>query len=128
MKVRILQFLTTFTQLNARLKNFLRCWLLVLGLQECLVECETLCVKSEVILLYIISVNFDGGLSRALGSKKYVHAVMRVLLLLVDLVNYSKLVRQALLNGQIYLCAHILITQHGSFNLPFILITTEGKF
>ena len=42
--------MTTFTQLNARLKNFLRDWLLVLGLKECLVECATLCVKSEVIL------------------------------------------------------------------------------
>ena len=39
-----------FTQLNARLKNFLSGWLLVLGLKECLVECATLCVKSEVIL------------------------------------------------------------------------------
>ena len=43
--------MTTFTQLNTRLKNFLRGWLLVLGLKECLVERETLCVKSEVILL-----------------------------------------------------------------------------
>ena len=40
----------TFTQLKARLKNFLRGWLLALGLKECLVECATLCVKSEVIL------------------------------------------------------------------------------
>ena len=46
------QFLTTFTQLNARLKNFLMGWLLVLGLKECLVECATLCVKSEVMLVY----------------------------------------------------------------------------
>ena len=43
-------FMTTFTQLNARLKNFLMGWLLVLGLKACLVECATLCVKSEVIL------------------------------------------------------------------------------
>jgi hypothetical protein len=42
--------LTAFTQLIARPKNFLRGWLLVLGLKECLVECATLCVKSEVIL------------------------------------------------------------------------------
>ena len=41
----------TFTQLNARLKNFLMGWLLALGLKECLVECATLCVKSEVILM-----------------------------------------------------------------------------
>ena len=34
----------------ARLKNFLRGWLLVLGLKEGLVEYATLCVKSEVIL------------------------------------------------------------------------------
>ena len=40
----------TFTQLTARLNNFLRGWLLVLGLKEGLVECATVCVKSEVIL------------------------------------------------------------------------------
>ena len=49
-----IQFLTTFTQLNARLKkNFSWGWLLVLGLKECLVECATLCVKSEVILAHM---------------------------------------------------------------------------
>ena len=43
----------TFTQLTTRLKNFLRGWLLVLGLKEDLVECKcaTLCVKSEGIQL-----------------------------------------------------------------------------
>ena len=40
----------TFTQLAARHKNFLMEWLLVLGLKESLVECATLCVKSEVML------------------------------------------------------------------------------
>ena len=50
LKVRILQYLTTFTQLTARLENFLMGWLLVLGLKEGLVECATVCVKSEVIL------------------------------------------------------------------------------
>ena len=40
----------TFAQLSARLKNFLRGWLLVLGLKEGLVECATVCVKSVVIL------------------------------------------------------------------------------
>ena len=50
MKVRILPFLTTLTQLTARLKNFSRGWLLVLSLKEGLVECATVCVKSEVIL------------------------------------------------------------------------------
>ena len=53
LKVRILPFLTTFTQLTARLKNFLRGWLLVLSLKEGLVECATVCVKSEVILLNV---------------------------------------------------------------------------
>ena len=48
--VRILQFLLTFTQLTTRLKNFLRGWLLVLGLKEGLVECATVCIKSEVML------------------------------------------------------------------------------
>ena len=52
LKVRILPFLTTFAQLSARLKNFLGCWLLVLGIKEGLVECATVCVKSVVILLY----------------------------------------------------------------------------
>ena len=42
--------MSTFTQLNARLENFLNGWLLVLGLKECLVEYATLCIKSEVIL------------------------------------------------------------------------------
>ena len=50
LKVRILPFLTTFTQLTARLKNFLRGWLLVLSLKEGLVEFATVCIKSEVIL------------------------------------------------------------------------------
>ena len=42
--------MTTFVQPSARLKNFLRGWLLVLGLKEGLVECATVCVKSVVIL------------------------------------------------------------------------------
>ena len=44
--------MTTFAQLGAKVKNFLRGWLLVLGLKEGLVECATVCVKSVVILLY----------------------------------------------------------------------------
>ena len=56
MKVRILQFLTIFTQLTERLKNFLMSWLLVLGLKEGLVKCATVCIKSEVILNEYISV------------------------------------------------------------------------
>ena len=50
-------FLTTFTQLTARLKNFLRGWLSALGIKEGLVECATMCVKSEVIFIleYVIS-------------------------------------------------------------------------
>ena len=42
--------MTTFTQLNARLKNFLRGWLFVLGQKEGLLEFATVCIKSEVIL------------------------------------------------------------------------------
>ena len=45
----------TFTQLYTRLKNFLRGWLLVLGLEEGLVACATVCVKSVVILKYTVS-------------------------------------------------------------------------
>ena len=44
--------MTTNDQLIARLKNFLTDWFLGLGLKECLVECATLCVKSEVILTW----------------------------------------------------------------------------
>ena len=50
LKVRNLQFLTTFTQLTARLKNFLMGWLLVLSLKEGLLECATVFIKSQVIL------------------------------------------------------------------------------
>ena len=50
LKVRILWFLTTNTQLTTRLKNFLRGWLLVMGLKEGLVECATVYVKSVVII------------------------------------------------------------------------------
>ena len=57
LNVRILTFLTTFFQQTTRLKNFLRSWLLILGLKEGLVKCATLlCVKCWVILtnrLYI---------------------------------------------------------------------------
>jgi hypothetical protein len=37
----------------ARLKNFLRGWLLVLSLKEGLVKCAAVYVKSEVILFYM---------------------------------------------------------------------------
>ena len=50
--------MTTFIQLIERLKSFLRDWLLVLGLKKCLVECATLCVKSEVILLFMAETGF----------------------------------------------------------------------
>ena len=43
LKVRIWLFLTTITQLTARLKTFLRDWLLFLGLKEGLVKCATVC-------------------------------------------------------------------------------------
>ena len=45
----------TFTQLTARLINFLRGWLLVLSLKEGLVECATVCIKSVVILANIVT-------------------------------------------------------------------------
>ena len=43
-------YFSTFSQLSARLKNFLGGWLLVMGIKEDLVECATVCVKSVVIL------------------------------------------------------------------------------
>jgi len=50
LKVRILAFSMTFTQLTARINNFLVGWLLFWGLKEGLVECAIVCVKSWVIL------------------------------------------------------------------------------
>ena len=49
LKVGISQFLITFTQLTARLKNlsWAGCWFF---LKEGLVECATACIKSEVII------------------------------------------------------------------------------
>ena len=46
------------------LKTFLRGWLLVLGLEEGLVECATLCIKSWVILLYLSPKNNVNHISR----------------------------------------------------------------
>ena len=46
LKVGILSFSTTFTELTARLKNFLSGWRLPLGL----IECATVCIKSEAYL------------------------------------------------------------------------------
>ena len=52
LKVRILPFGTTSTWMTRKIKkNFLRSWLLILGLKEGLVECATVCVKSENILI-----------------------------------------------------------------------------
>lgn len=35
----------------SRLQNLLRGWLLVLSIKECLVECVTMCVKSDFLLI-----------------------------------------------------------------------------
>ena len=48
--------MTTFTQLTARIKNFLVGWLLFWGLKESLVECAIVYVKSWVILTYLSSI------------------------------------------------------------------------
>ena len=45
--------------MTTRLKNFLRGWLLVLSLKEGLVECATVCVKSEVILTFVLQKQLD---------------------------------------------------------------------
>ena len=49
-KYEILQFLTTFTQLNARPKNFSQGWLLALSIKEGPVKCAIVSDKSWVIL------------------------------------------------------------------------------
>ena len=62
----------TFTQLTARLKNFLRGWRLILGLQEGLVECATVCVKSEVMLNNImLKLAQDNLLNQENLSRRY---------------------------------------------------------
>ena len=53
LKVRILTFSTTFTQLTVRINNFFVGWLLFWGLKEGLVECATVCVNSWVILEFL---------------------------------------------------------------------------
>ena len=71
LKVRILPFSTTFTQLTARIKNFLRGWWLILSLYEGLLECATVCVKSEVILIHIYgSVIHSWNISHQLDCPK----------------------------------------------------------
>ena len=50
-KTRIIFDIENFTQLTLQLKNFLMGWFLVLGLKEGLVECATVCIKSEVMLI-----------------------------------------------------------------------------
>ena len=57
LKVRILQFLTPFTQLTAKLKNFLWGLMLVLGLKKGLLECATVFIKSEFILMQAYDYN-----------------------------------------------------------------------
>ena len=49
--------MTTFTQVTARLKEFLKGRLLVLGLKEGLVESATVCVNSWVILTGTTGIN-----------------------------------------------------------------------
>ena len=68
LKDKMLPFLTTFTQLAERLKNFFRGWLLILGLKEGLVEYATVCVKSEVILINIVDLcaSYDSHLPEKL--------------------------------------------------------------
>ena len=64
----------TFTQLTTRLKNFLRGWLLVLGLKEGLLECAAVCVKSEVILFLIEEVR---GIGRAADRLKIGKGILK---------------------------------------------------
>ena len=52
LKVRILAFSKTFTQLTSRIKHFLVGWLLFWGLNVGLVECAIVYVKSWVILIH----------------------------------------------------------------------------
>ena len=49
------KLMTTFIQLTTTPKNFLRCRLLVLGLNKSLVECAIVCIKSEVVLTLAMS-------------------------------------------------------------------------
>ena len=53
LKVKIMQFLTTFTQLNARSKKILQGWLLALSIKEDPAICAIVCNKNWVILKYM---------------------------------------------------------------------------
>ena len=50
---KVMESFKIFAQVNSRLMEFLMGWLLVLGQKECLVECATVCVKSEVTLILL---------------------------------------------------------------------------
>ena len=84
--------MTTFTQLTARLKNFLMNWLFVLGL----VECATLCVKSEVILtlmhsIYIRTVRWSTCLFSCWLLNHAIHLKLRKKSLLAKLCKLKKM-------------------------------------
>ena len=51
MKIFFRMIRKNFWRRKLTLKFILRGWLLVLGQKECLVECATVCIKIEVILL-----------------------------------------------------------------------------
>ena len=67
--------MTTFAQLSARLENFLRGWLLVLGLKEGLVQCATVCVKSVVIILYRLQYCLEAELGTSKNIQVRVQAM-----------------------------------------------------
>ena len=80
-------FFESFTQLTPRLYNFLRLWLLVLGLKEGLVECATVCVKSEVILEHYCEakMNFTVNYEKAILSHSHLPPVLLHSLLQKDI-------------------------------------------
>ena len=83
--------------------NFLRGWLLVLGLKECLVECATLCVKSEVILVLVST--YRPNVKRSyLKRCSWFHSLLTgVSSLFVRIwMNFSHLTQRRILNG----CEH----------------------
>ena len=94
----------TFTQLTARFKNFLRGWLLILGLKECLEKCATLCLKSECMHVHVQCSALGTG---AGAGGDFSHPQI-----LADRVLYKLLIRRQIVPNTLRLAPWIFRTSY----------------
>ena len=90
----IQKFSTTFTDLTAIFEDSLMGWLLGLGLKEGLLECATVCVKSEVILIFFKFQGFEVAEEENAAYKMSSFAEATAMGYLkttpIEMVNYNK--------------------------------------